>query len=140
VARIERFEDIDAWKAARKLMQKVYAVSTRGSFAKDYRLRNQIQGSAISVMSNIAKGFDAGGDAEFIRFLGYARRSASELQSQLYIALDQSYIDQKQFSGIYRQAVETKRLIGGFIRYLRKPQVQCPESPGVRTSDLGPRT
>jgi len=96
------------------------AVSTRGSFARDYRLRDQIQGSAISVMSNIAEGFDAGGDAEFIRFLDYARRSASELQSQLYIALDQDYIDQQQFNRIYRQAVETKRLIGGFTRYLKK--------------------
>jgi four helix bundle protein len=97
-------------------------------FSKDYRLRDQLQGSAISVMSNIAEGFDAGGDAEFIRFLGYARRSASELQSQLYIALDQNYIDQQQFSRIYRQAVETKRLIGGFIRYLKKSQVLGPKS------------
>lgn len=128
VAKIERFEDMDAWQAARKLMQMIYAVSTKGSFAKDYRLRDQIQGSAISVMSNIAEGFDAGGDAEFIRFLGYARRSASELQSQLYIALDQNYIDQQQFNRIYQQAIETKRLIGGFIRYLKKSQVQSPKS------------
>jgi four helix bundle protein len=84
VAKIARFEDIDAWQAGRELMRMVYAVSPKGSFARDYRLRDQIQGSAISVMSNIAEGFDAGGDAEFIRFLGYARRSAGELQSQLY--------------------------------------------------------
>jgi four helix bundle protein len=128
VAKIERFEDIDGWQAARELMRMVYAVSTKGLFSKDYRLRDQIQGSVISVMSNIAEGFDAGGDAEFIRFLGYARRSASELQSQLYIALDQDYIDQQQFSRIYRQAVETKRLIGGFIRYLKKSQVLSPKS------------
>jgi four helix bundle protein len=121
MAKIERFEDIDGWQAARELMRMVYAVSTKGSFAKDYRLRDQIQGSAISVMSNIAEGFDVGGDAEFIRFLGYACRSASELQSQLYI-------DQQQFSRIYRQAVETKRLIGGFIRYLKKSQVLGPKS------------
>jgi four helix bundle protein len=128
MAKIERFEDIDAWQAARKLMRMVYAVSTRGSFARDYRLRDQIQGSAISVMSNIAEGFDASGDAEFIRFLGYARRSASELQSQLYIALDQEYIDQQQFDGIYQQATQTKQLIGGFIRYLKKSQIQSPKS------------
>ncbi len=136
MARIERFKDIEAWQAARKLMQMVYAVSTKGSFARDYRLRDQIQGSAISVMSNIAEGFDASRDAEFIRFLGYARRSASELQSQLYIALDQDYIDQQQFEDIYQQAEETKRLIGGFIRYLQislqsevlKPKVPSPKS------------
>jgi len=128
MAKIERFENIDAWQAARELTRMVYVVSTQGSFARDYRLRDQIQGSAISVMSNIAEGFDAGGDAEFIRFLGYARRSASELQSQLYIALDQDYIDQQQFDSIYRQATKTKQLIGGFIRYLRKFQAQSPKS------------
>jgi four helix bundle protein len=102
----------------------VYAVSTRGAFAKDYRLRDQIQGSAISVMSNIAEGFDARTDAEFIRFLGYARRSATELQSQLYTALDQNYITQEEFDRIYTQATKTKGLIGGFIRYLeRRPKI-----------------
>ena len=82
------------------------------------RLRDQIHGSAISVMSNIAEGFDASTDREFIRFLGYARRSASELQSQIYIALDQEYISQEEFNKIYAQATKTKSLIGGFIRYL----------------------
>ena len=115
---IKRFEDIQAWQAARELTQMVYAVSARGGFARDYRLRGQIQGSAISVMSNIAEGFDARTDQEFIRFLGYARRSATELQSQLYIALDQEYITQEEFSHIYAQATKTKSLIGGFIRYL----------------------
>jgi len=119
MAAIERFEDIQAWQAARELTRMVYAVSTRGAFAKDYRLRDQIQGSAISVMSNIAEGFDAATDREFIRFLGYARRSATELQSQLYIALDQGYISRPEFVQIYTQTRETKRLIGGFIRYLR---------------------
>ncbi len=119
MAAIERFEDIQAWQAARKLTQMVYAVSTRGTFARDYRLRDQIQGSAISVMSNIAEGFDSSTRGDFIRFLGYARRSATELQSQLYIALDQGYISQKEFQEMYSQATKTKSLIGGFIRYLK---------------------
>ena len=118
MAAIERFEDIQAWQAARKLTRTVYAVSSRGTFARDFRLRDQIHGSAISVMSNIAEGFDARTDREFIRFLGYARRSATELQSQLYIAIDQNYINQERFDHIYAQATKTKRLIGGFIRYL----------------------
>ena len=118
MAGIQRFEDIQAWQAARELTQAVYTVSTRGAFAKDFRLRDQIQGSAISVMSNIAEGFDARTDSEFVRFLGYARRSATELQSQLYIALDQNYINQEEFNHIYTQATKTKSLIGGFIRYL----------------------
>ena len=119
MAAIKQFEDIQAWQAARELTRMVYAVSTRGAFAKDYRLRDQIQGSAISVMSNIAEGFDARTDPEFIRFLGYARRSATELQSQLYAALDQSYISQEEFDQIYAQATKTKSLVGGFIRYLQ---------------------
>ena len=115
---IERFEDIKAWQEARELTRMVYAVSIRGAFAKDYRLRDQIQGSAISVMSNIAEGFDAQTDRQFVQFLGYARRSATELQSQLYTALDQNYITQEEFDQIYTQAKKTKGLIGGFIRYL----------------------
>lgn len=116
---ITRFEDIQAWQSARELTRMVYAISTQGRFARDYRLRDQIQGAAISVMSNIAEGFDAGSDAGFILFLGYARRSATEIQSQLYIALDQGYIDQAEFDRVYLQTVETKNLISGFIRYLR---------------------
>jgi len=119
LAAIKRFEDIKAWQEARVLTRMVYSVSTRGAFAKDYRLRGQIQGSAISVMSNIAEGFDTRTDAEFISFLGYARRSATELQSQLYIALDQSTISQEEFDEVYGQATKTKGLVGGFIRYLK---------------------
>jgi four helix bundle protein len=126
---IKRFEDIQAWQAARELTQMIYVMSTRGRFARDYRQRDQIQGSAISVMSNIAEGFDARTDREFIRFLGYARRSATELQSQLYIALDQSYITQEEFRQIYAQATKTKGLIGGFIRYLEgRAKVRHPRS------------
>ena len=139
---IKRFEDIQAWQEARELTRTVYRVSTRGAFAKDYRLRDQIQGSAISVMSNIAEGFDARTDAQFINFLGYARRSATELQSQLYIALDQNYITQQEFDPIYTQATKTKSLIGGFIRYLEgRSKVRGPKSDvGRRTSDVGHQT
>jgi four helix bundle protein len=116
--KIERFEDIQGWQKARELAQEVYKVTGQGAFARDFRLRDQIQGAAVSVMANIAEGFDAGSDAEFIRFLRYARRSASEVQSHLYIAPDQGYITQAQFSELYETAAEAKRLIGGFIRYL----------------------
>jgi len=86
--KIERFEDIEGWQVARVLARMVFGVSNKGPFARDFRLRRQIEDAATSVMANIAEGFDAGSDAEFIRFLGYARRSASEVQSHLYIALD----------------------------------------------------
>lgn len=116
--RIERFEDIQGWQKARELTLLVYRITRQDTLARDFRLRDQIQGAVISVMANIAEGFDAGSDTEFIRFLRYARRSASEVQSHLYIALDQGYITQAQFDEAYEMAAETKRLIGGFIRYL----------------------
>jgi four helix bundle protein len=118
--KIERFEDIQAWQKARELARMVYGVTGRGTFGRDYGLHDQIRRAAGSVMANVAEGFDAGSDTEFVRFLRYARRSASEVQSHLYVALDQSYVTQAQFDQMYQTAAEAKRLIGGFIRYLEK--------------------
>jgi four helix bundle protein len=118
--KIERFEDIQGWQKARELTRMVYEVTKKDAFARDRWLRDQIRGATGSVMANIAEGFDAGSDTEFIRFLRYARRSASEVQSHLYIALDQGYITQGHFDAIYQTASEARRLIGGFIRYLEK--------------------
>ena len=84
MAGIERFEDIEAWQAARELTQRVYAITKDGPLSKDYGLRNQIQTAGTSVMANIAEGFDGGSNREFIKFLGYALRSATEVQSHLY--------------------------------------------------------
>lgn len=123
---IERFEDIQGWQKARDLVRLVYGASSQKPFARDFWLRDQIRDAAGSVMANIAEGFDAGSDAEFVRFLRYACRSASEVQSHLYIALDQKYVTQVQFEEIYQAAAEAKRLIGGFIRYL---QSSNPKSP-----------
>jgi four helix bundle protein len=87
---------------------------------KDFRLRDQINDAAGSVMHNIAEGFDAGSNLEFIRFLKMARRSASEVQSELYLALDRKYISQTELELTYSLATETKKLINGLISYLRK--------------------
>lgn len=116
---ITRFEDIDAWKAARELTSQIYAVTCEGTFAKDYGLKDQIQRAATSIMANVAEGFDGGSDREFIRFLGYARRSATEVQSHLYVALDQHYIDEREFLALHEKTGAVKSLISGFIRYLR---------------------
>ncbi|MBN8655843.1 MAG: four helix bundle protein [Anaerolineae bacterium] len=89
-------------------------------FAKDFRLSNQIQGASGSIMHNIAEGFDAGTNAEFIRFLKMARRSASEVQSELYLALDRKYIAHNELTQAYNLATETKKLINGLVAYLRK--------------------
>ncbi|MDH5507215.1 MAG: four helix bundle protein [Anaerolineae bacterium] len=117
---INRFEDINAWQAARLLVNLVYKFTKSGMFAEDQGLRDQIRRAAGSSMHNIAEGFDAGSNAEFIRFLRYALRSTSEVQSQLYTALDQQYVSEVEFQTIYDQAKNTKQLIHGFISYLVK--------------------
>ncbi|RME89005.1 MAG: four helix bundle protein [Anaerolineae bacterium] len=120
MARIERFEDLQCWQKARELANRVYELTRKEKFARDFELRDQIRRAAGSVMHNIAEGFDAGSNAEFIRFLKMARRSASEVQSQLYLALDQDYITEDELRFVYDLATETKRLINGMIAYLRK--------------------
>jgi len=143
MARIERFEDIDAWKKARELAKAIYALSAEGAFSRDFGLRDQIRRAAVSVMSNIAEGFERGGDIEFRRFLAIVKGSASEVKAQLYVALDAGLIDQAQFDEIYRLATETGNLIGGFMRYLgRGSRVPCRESKSKehRTRDPEPET
>jgi len=116
---IERFEDIEAWKAARELTRAIYRVTAQTGFAKDFGLRDQIQRAAVSIMANIAEGFDSNSDDEFTRFLRYALRSATEVQSHLYVAVDQGYMSEGDFDSLYKQAAKVKSLIAGFIRYLR---------------------
>jgi four helix bundle protein len=118
--KIERFEDIEAWQLARELTQKVYSVTRKPKFAKDYGLKRQIQEAAGSSMHNIAEGFDSETNREFIRFLRYSKRSCTEVQSQLYVALDQGYISLEEFEDIYDQASRTRAAVRGFINYLQK--------------------
>src|SRR4026207_752742 len=119
MATVKRFEEIEAWQTARKLTGAVYACTKKAGFARDYALRDQIRRAAVSVMSNIAEGFERGGNKEFIQFLAVAKGSVGEIESQLYVALDQRYIDESEFVSLKRCAASTKRLIGGLISYLR---------------------
>src|SRR5215510_1410789 len=111
---IRRFEDIVAWQEARRLTKDIYAVTNRPHFVRDFALRDQIQRASVSTMSNIAEGFDCESKVEFGRFLGIARRSAVEVQSLLYVALDIGYINTTDFGAHFEQARKTKALIGGF--------------------------
>jgi four helix bundle protein len=121
--KITRFEDIQAWQEARKLTWVIYEAS-RKFLCRD--LQRQVRRAAVSMMSNIAEGFDSGSDLEFRRFLRIAVRSGTEVQSHLYVAFDQGYLDQHAFDRIYAMTTSVKRLSGGFIKYL--------------TKDLGQRT
>jgi four helix bundle protein len=118
--KIERFEDIKAWQEARVLVNLVYtAINTSKSFRKDFRLVNQIQGAAVSCMANIAEGFARQSNKEFIQYLFISKSSAAEVQSHLYVALDQEYITQDIFTQIYSKADDVQKLDSGFIKYLK---------------------
>lgn len=119
MARIEKFEDMEAWQKARELARAIYVASGDGAFFRDFGLRDQIRRASVSAMSNIAEGFNRGGNRELIQFLFIAKGSASEVQAQLYVALDSGYLKQEQFQQLYDLAGDTSRLIGGFIRYLK---------------------
>lgn len=120
MAKITRFEDLQAWQKARQLTNSVDDLAFGAKFVRDIYLRDQIRGAAGSVMHNIAEGFDSGSGPEFIRFLKMARRSASEVQSELYQALDRKHISEQERCRAHDLATEAKRLINGLIAYLRK--------------------
>lgn len=117
---IQRFEDIQAWQEARVLTKQIYELTREYQFDKDFGLKDQIQRAAVSSMTNIAEGFDCDSKKEFARFLGFARRSAVEVQSLLYTALDAGYINQNIFNINYEQARKTKALIGGLKKSLER--------------------
>jgi len=116
--RIERFENIEAWQLARELTRKVYGLTKKPQFARDFGLKRQIQDAAGSSMHNIAEGFDSETNPEFVRFLRYAKRPCTEVQSELYVASDQQYMTDAEFQDVYDHAGRTRAAIRGFIKYL----------------------
>ncbi|BDS07620.1 four helix bundle protein [Oceaniferula spumae] len=120
--KIQQFEEIEAWKLGCELTQLVYEVTGTESFRRDYGLTDQIRRASGSIMHNIAEGFDGGSNKEFIRFLRYSQRSCSEVQSELYVALDQQYITSATFQEIYDLASQAHSKIGGFIACLIKSE------------------
>jgi len=122
--RIDKFEDLVAWQKARELARQIYSLTRTGSFSKDFGLKDQIQRSAVSIMSNLAEGFERGGRAEFHQFLVIAKASCAELKSQLYVALDAGYMKQQEFETIYSSADEVARIIGGLRAAVQKQRDQ----------------
>lgn len=111
--KVERFEELIAWQEARALTRAIYEGSDTQSFSKDYGLRDQIRRASVSIMSNIAEGFERGGRPEFHHFLVVAKGSCAEVRSQLYVALDVGYISQPVFDRLEANANEVGRVIGG---------------------------
>ncbi len=115
---ITRFEEIQAWQTAREMTNSVYALTNQAGFNRDFGLRDQIRRAVISVMSNIAEGFESRTDVQFTNYLGMARASAGEVRAQLYIALDQGYLTKEKFEEMYALAEKCARQISRFISYL----------------------
>ena len=132
--KIERFEDIEGWQLGRKLSKAIYSVSRKGEFARDYGLRDQIQRASGSVMHNIAEGFDGGSNAEFIKFLRYSKRSCTEVQSELWVALDQEYVTETEFNKLYDMARTARSKIGAFIKYLDEFEKRKKQSSRTKTT------
>ena len=122
MATFRKFEEIDCWKKARALTKRVYKVSAKGAFARDFGLKDQIRRASVSVMSNIAEGHDRSGTAEFVQFLAVAKGSVAEIRAQLYVAIDQGYMDGSDFNDLNQLATETGQLLGGLMKYLRRSE------------------
>ena len=124
MSKIEKFEDIEAWKMAREITKMIYKISSSVNFSKDFALVNQIRRASVSIISNIAEGFERNGDKEFVQFLTIAKGSCGEVRAQLYIALDQHYIDEGQFIIIKNKLAETSRMLSGLIKYLQQSSLK----------------
>jgi four helix bundle protein len=120
MAKIKKFEDIESWKRARKLTKDIYTVTAQGKFLRDFGLKDQIRRATVSILSNIAEGFERGGDKEFLQFLAIAKGSSGEVRAQLYVALDLEYISSEQFEALALAATEVSQLLSGFMKYLRE--------------------
>ena len=122
-----RFEDIRVWQKSRLLCHSIYQISNNSDLRKDYKLKDQINGSSGSVMDNIAEGFGRGGNTEFIQFLEISHASACETQSQLYRVLDRKYIQQGVFEELYNLVDEIKKMILSLIKYLQSSEFKGPK-------------
>jgi len=120
MAGIKRFEDLEIWQASREIVNKIYKLTFKGEFKRDFSLVDQIRRSAVSVMANIAEGFHRGSNKDFVKFLGYSRSSLAETISHLYVALDLNYVSRKEMDEITEQAEILWKKINNFISYLVK--------------------
>jgi len=122
--KIKKFEELESWKKARELTNAVYEATAAGRFTRDFGLKDQIRRASISILSNIAEGFERGGDKEFLQFLAVAKGSCGEVRAQLYIAVDQGYLPQDLFEDLSKNAAEIGRLISGMMKYLSKSELR----------------
>jgi four helix bundle protein len=124
MAAFKSVEDIEAWQRARELTRQIYTISNRGSFSKDFGLRDQIRRASVSIMSNIAEGYERSGTGEFVQFLAIAKGSVGEVVSHIYVAKDQGYVSKEDFDHVFTLSKQTARIISGLMSYLRKSGIK----------------
>lgn len=122
----KQFEDLEVWQAAKQAVIEVYRMSRDGALAKDYGFKDQLQRAAVSIMANIAEGYERGGNRELIQFLYIAKGSAAETRSLVHVAKDLGNLSEEQRSAMLERLVSIGRQLGGFIRYLEQGLVQAP--------------
>ena len=137
---IERFEDLQCWKSGRTLKRMLYRLTRKESFAQDRDLVSQIRRAAFSVTSNIAEGFERGGNRELVQFLATSKGSLGEIKDHLYTAIDEAYITQTEFDEAYHSTEETARLVGGFMSYLQRSEMTGPKFAARATRNSKPGT
>jgi len=140
VATFQTFEEIEGWQMARRLSFEIYGASKKSPYAKDFGLQKQIRDASVSIMANIAEGFERSGSGEFQQFLAIAKGSAGEVISHLYVALDQGYINHEEFRRLEKIAPDTGRKIGGLMSYLRQSDLRGPKyKTSIRKQSNGKR-
>ena len=135
MATFKKFEEIEAWKMARLLVREVYAITKKEGFSKDIGLRNQVRRASVSVMANIAEGFERNGTGEFVQFLSIAKGSAGEIRAHLYVALDQGYIDEQTLESLIIDTEAIGKKIGGLMDYLRNSGIKGAKYRSTRALD-----
>jgi four helix bundle protein len=124
MATFKRFEDIEAWQQSRDLTKVIYEIAAQGAFARDFGLKDQIRKASVSIMSNIAEGFERNGTKEFLQFLATAKGSAGEVRAQLYVSLDQGYLSESLFDELSRRIVTISRMLSGLMGYLNRTNLK----------------
>ena len=114
------FENLKVWQDSREFVKSIYKMTSSNNFAKDFGLKDQIQRAAVSIMNNIAEGFERNNNKEFILFLKYSKGSAGEVRSMLYVALDLNYIQKSDFDNCHENVINIITQISNFIKYLKQ--------------------
>ena len=124
MSKIEKFEDLKVWQKAREVNLQIYKLSNKGTFSKDFGLRDQIRRASVSILSNIAEGFERNGNKEFNQFLSIAKASAAEVRAQLYVAKDLEYISNDEFSEVVNGLISVSKMLSGLMNYLKTTEMK----------------